>query len=356
MRKSAVDYALPLLPEVLTSDSEPAGTRMHAVMALAQVLKEDPTVPESSVMKARELASLDGVLPLLQSMLQASDYATRRSAVEVLCEARQANFSRVEPLFKMALVDESSSLHRIAAEGLRRMGPADLSDMLPFLEERLGGEQSWTVRRELVMSLGQMNASNPKEVLQLLLKAFKDQDRDVRAEAVEALGRVGFADPNTALPILADALNTSFDLMRVKAVKGLVYMGSTSPIQVMAILRDVRDSDCQAAVKALGGLDSPDGNPDGMLLLAYKALNSTDAPLRANATRALGELASRDPDAVVLLVLQRALADGSTDVRKAAVQALTHLGSVDPKGVSLAYLGVVLKYLGTAIPKKPQNF
>jgi HEAT repeat protein len=185
---------------------------------------------------------------------------------------------------------------------------------VPLLEDMVGDER-WFVVRNMVGILGEIRSA---DAIEHFRRTIEHSDARVRRETVLALSKVGGEE---AVPLLAKGLNDPETALRGAAALGL---GLTKlSVAVGPLLNRLpHESDAEVEleiVRALGRV----GDPRAVPVLAERAsgggfFSRVPAPLRVEATRALGEIGGDAARAV----LQRLLRERNAEVREAAVKAL----------------------------------
>jgi HEAT repeat protein len=252
---------------------------------------------------------------------------------------------------------ESGSLHAMAGEGETDQATPDQSTA-PTPEEISAGAESataleeeqvkdeidiqidllndpdWVVRREAVITLGEMG---DERCVEPLARALHDGDWQVREVAIEALGQVGSPAVETLLKLLRDwevrkyaiaalgkirdervleplMLQLRNDEFKDDAVDALVELGGPCVPRLISALKDKDENVRKCAVLALGrikDLDAIDpliemlGDKDWFTrLTASAALESIGDERGREAIKPL----LKDPDMVVRMRVERILA------------------------------------------------
>jgi len=139
-----------------------------------------------------------------------------------------------DPLL-IALTAQRVNVRTIAAEVLGVLG---IFSAVPYLEDRLGTDESAAVRVGAAHAVGRLGM--PSSIPVLLQIIAREQDAEVLAAACTALGRI--ADPTT-IPALEQALGHQSPAVRIAAALAMILMGAPG----MARLRLIAQQD------ALGG-------------------------------------------------------------------------------------------------------
>jgi HEAT repeat protein len=195
-------------------------------------------------------------------------------------------------------------------------------------------DPDWVVRREAVITLGEMG---DERCIEPLAKAMRDGDWQVREVAVEAMGQVGSPAVEMLLKLLRDwevrkcailalgkirdervldplMLQLRNDEFKDDAINALVELGEPALPRLIAALRDKDENVRKSAVLALGRIKNGDaidpliemlGNPDWFTrLTAAAALESIGDERGREAIKLL----LKDPDMVVKMRAERILA------------------------------------------------
>lgn len=195
-------------------------------------------------------------------------------------------------------------------------------------------DPDWVVRREAVITLGEMG---DERCVEPLARALRDGDWQVREVAIEALGQVGSPAVETLLKLLRDwdvrkyaigALGKIRDervldplMQQLKndefkddAINALVELGEPSVPRLIAALKDKEEMVRQQAVLGLGRIKSSEAIDPLIVMLQDK-----DWFTRLTAAAALESIGDergreaikpmlKDPDMVVKMRVERILA------------------------------------------------
>ncbi|HEX6039816.1 HEAT repeat domain-containing protein [Longimicrobium sp.] len=185
---------------------------------------------------------------------------------------------------------------------------------VPLLEDMVGDER-WFVVRNMVGILGEIRSA---DAIEHFRRTIEHSDARVRRETVLALSKIGGEE---AVPLLAKGLNDSESALRGAAALGLgLTKLSVAVGPLLNRLPQENDPEVEVEiVRALGRV----GDPRAVPVLAERAagggfFSRVPAPIRVEATRALGEIGGDAARAV----LQRLLRERNAEVREAAVKAL----------------------------------
>lgn len=198
----------------------------------------------------------------------------------------------------------------------------------------LMSDPDWVVRREAVITLGEMG---DERCVEPLARALRDGDWQVREVAIEAMGQVGSPAVETLLKLLRDwevrkyaiaalgkirdervldplMLQLRNDEFKDDAIDALVQLGDPSVERLIGALRDKDENVRKCAVLALGRIKSGEAIDPliGMLgdkdwftrLTAAAALESIGDERGREAMKPL----LKDPDMVVKMRVERILA------------------------------------------------
>ncbi len=195
-------------------------------------------------------------------------------------------------------------------------------------------DPDWVVRREAVITLGEMA---DERCVEPLARALRDGDWQVREVAIEAMGQVGSPAVDMLLKLLRDwevrkyailalgrirdervldplMLQLRNDEFKDDAIHALVELGEPSVEKLIGALRDKDENVRKSAVLALGRIKSSDaitplidmlGDKDWFTrLTAAAALESIGDERGREAIKPL----LKDPDMVVKMRVERILA------------------------------------------------
>lgn len=195
-------------------------------------------------------------------------------------------------------------------------------------------DPDWVVRREAVITLGEMG---DERCVAPLAKALRDGDWQVREVAVEAMGQVGSPAVETLLKLLRDwevrkyailslgkirdervldplMLQFRNDEFKDDAITALVELGEPAVSRLIAALRDKDEQVRKSAVLALGRIKN-----DQAIAPLIDMLEDKDWFTRLTAAAALESIGDergrqaitpllKDPDMVVRMRVERILA------------------------------------------------
>ena len=195
-------------------------------------------------------------------------------------------------------------------------------------------DPDWVVRREAVITLGEMG---DERCVEPLARALRDGDWQVREVAIEAMGHVGSPAVETLLKLLRDwevrkyailalgkirdervldplMLQLRNDEFKDDAINALVELGEPSVPKLIAALKDKDENVRKSAVLGLGGIKNSEAiNP------LIEMLGDKDWFIRLTAAAALESIGDergreaikpllKDPDVVVKMRVERILA------------------------------------------------
>jgi HEAT repeat protein len=195
-------------------------------------------------------------------------------------------------------------------------------------------DPDWVVRREAVITLGEMG---DERCVEPLARALRDGDWQVREVAIEAMGQVGSPAVETLLKLLRDwevrkyailalgkirdervldplMLQLRNDEFKDDAIHALVELGEPAVEKLIGALRDKDDNVRKSAVLALGRIKSSDA-----ITPLINMLSDQDWFTRLTAAAALESIGDergreaikpllKDPDMVVKMRVERILA------------------------------------------------
>ncbi len=190
------------------------------------------------------------------------------------------------------------------------------SDRVSRLIDKLKDPSS-TARESAAEELRDYHLHDPR-VVEPLIAALKDTDRDVRLSAAVALGKI--KDPRAVEPLIV-ALEDSDVNVRCSAIDALGELRDTRAVEpLIPALKDIELALSERAAIALGDI----GDPRAVEPLLAALKDWTKEPdLRGSSAKALGDI--KDPRAVEPLIV--ALGDKDKFVNEKAAEALGRIGS-----------------------------
>jgi HEAT repeat protein len=309
--------------------------RLKAIQALARVLEErfqpfvfnllarepDPTVRAEIYTLFRSYPGWLSQSQWLACLRQETLPAVRLAILDALQAVAGLEPELWMPDLIRILEQPDESWRTAVRQLLIQMGVFALPYLLPLL-----AHESWFVRLTAVHILGQ---SRDPRVIDPLLQALKDRDRDVSREAALALGNSGHHQALT--PLLA-ALETGFRDVRATAALALGRLGDLSATDDLEIaLQEDEAAEVRAACAlAIGQLQAL---PAVGALLQTLAEDS-DEWVRQASAQALGEMGQIN--AVSGLI--QALGDPSRETGLAALEALGRLAFPNARDALLEQL------------------
>jgi HEAT repeat protein len=198
---------------------------------------------------------------------------------------------------------------------VRALGKLNDAEAAGMLQDMLGRDESFSLRKEMVAALGQRRDGEAEQALTGVLA--QQDDAQLRFASAQALsGR------ETALPALTERLRTdSSPDVRKELVRSIGLVRSAPAMRALAeVARSRTDITVrQTAIQELGRSfgASALGVLDGLL-------NDPDELIRHNAVKALARVKT---DQAFALLQQRATTDSSVAVREAAAGAVAALRS-----------------------------
>lgn len=221
----------------------------------------------------------------------------------------------------------------VADQGAVALEEEQIKDEIEIQIDLLN-DPDWVVRREAVITLGEMG---DERCVEPLARALRDGDWQVREVAIEAMGQVGSPAVETLLKLLRDwevrkyailalgkirdervldplMLQLRNDEFKDDAIQALVELGEPAVEKLVVALRDKDENVRKSAVLALGRIKSSDaitplvnmlGDRDWFTrLTAAAALESIGDERGREAIKPL----LKDPDMVVKMRVERILA------------------------------------------------
>ncbi len=202
------------------------------------------------------------------------------------------------------------------------------------IQIELLNDPDWVVRREAIITLGEMG---DERCVEPLARALRDGDWQVREVAIEGLGQVGSPAVETILKLLRDwevrkyaiaalgkirdervldplILQLRNDEFKDDAIDALVALGEPSVEKLISVLRDKDENVRKRAVRALGKIKGNDAIDPLIAMLSDKDWETR--LLAAAALESIGDERGReaikpllkDPDMVVKMRVERILA------------------------------------------------
>jgi HEAT repeat protein len=264
-----------------------------------------------------------------------ADHPGETLAGETLAGAHHAGDELADTLFAdLVKAQQQTPGEALAgAEGAAALEEERVKDEIDIQIDLLN-DPDWVVRREAVITLGEMG---DERCVEPLAKALRDGDWQVREVAVEAMGQVGSPAVEVLLKLLRDwdvrkcailalgkirdervldplMLQLRNDEFKDDAIDALVELGVPAVPRLIAALRDKDENVRKSAVLALGRIRSGEaiapliemlGNQDWFTrLTAAAALESIGDERGREAIKPL----LKDPDMVVKMRVERILA------------------------------------------------
>jgi HEAT repeat protein len=208
-----------------------------------------------------------------------------------------------------ALIAQREQATKALEDRLARLGPGGARALAAGYTEA-GSTRSKLL---LVRTLGKINDAGAADELQGLLG--RDASFSLRKEMVVALGQR--QEPKAA-QVLADVLANSQDAqLRFASAQALAGRASALPLLAERIQREAHPEVRKELIRSVGLV----GTPAAMNVLAGVAETPSDVAVRQAAIQELG----RSMGANALQVLERLLSDSDEAIRKSAVNALTRV-------------------------------
>lgn len=220
-----------------------------------------------------------------------------------------------------------------AVQGIVALEEEQVKDEIDIQIDLLN-DTDWVVRREAVITLGEMG---DERCVEPLARALRDGDWQVREVAIEAMGQVGSPAVDTLLKLLRDwevrkyaiaslgkirdervldplMLQLRNDEFKDDAINALVELGQPAVDRLVTALRDKDENVRKCAVLALGRIKSEEAIDPLVAMLADQ-----DWFTRLTAAAALESIGDdrgreaikpllKDPDMVVKMRVERILA------------------------------------------------
>jgi HEAT repeat protein len=197
---------------------------------------------------------------------------------------KEAFFGVREVLERRSSKEKIDSMLEIL-RGFREVAHLDLdqNELIPILHEALK-DKSVPVRRKAASTLAALNIKSPSpELVEALIKAVEDEDKDVRALSIETLGKIG---SSVAVPKLIEALDDPERWVKWEAIEALGEIGDARAVSKLIDCLQIEDDHVPwTTIKALKEI----GNEASVLGLV-KALKVPKSSDRRYAINALHEL------------------------------------------------------------------
>ena len=326
-------------------DHPDAWVKIHVAITLEKVTeKRQASVQENVLRCLKDKEEEIRYQALLAAAKMLDVRAYKEVTVEAIYERLEDESARISELAVSLLTLEIRDQEGEKATILRQRLWTSLQrryqakSRVKKLLEMLKSSTTASFRASAAGVLGQLGQASD-EVIQGLLTALKDVDKDVRFKAVYALGQLGRASDEVIQGLLA-VLKDANERVRSSAAVVLGQLGRTSDEVIQGLLAALKDSDrnvCGDAVLALGQLGRAS---DEVIQGLLAALKDSDRNVWGDAVLALGQLGRASDE--VIEVLLAALKDSDEYVRSRAADALGQSGRASDK-VSQALLAV-LKY------------
>jgi HEAT repeat protein len=258
-------------------------------------------------------------VPDLLRALGHPDAGVRANAAHALGDLG-ANAQVAVPALLRALGDDSEAVRRLALEALRKIG-APGKDDVPLLVAALKGRNP-AARRYAAGALGQVGP-DARPAAAALVAALRDGDAGLRQSAARALGQLGPDAKERALPALLDALGDDDAEVRAAAAEGLAALPLDAG-DVSALLKLLRHRDAPVRAQAARALGKVGPEARKAVEALGEAVQDRNPAVRQ---AALEGLAGIGPDAAAVVEdVAGALQDPRKEVRRAAVEALGGIG------------------------------
>ena len=263
-------------------------------------------------------ATLDGCAgkqaPLGERLLSPEN-STRRTAFRELDTLEGPSKKKYLWIVKNTLSDADLGNRMLAAESLKRMGPAAVEavpDLIQILDE-----ENDPLRPAAVTALSAIGSG----AVPALVAALDRQGPAVRSGAADTLGNIG-AGATEAIPALINLLGDRDYEISHHAASAL---GRIGPAVVPALMQVAAGEDGRVTGIAETAFSYLNAGPDLVHELARLLGNNGEKPgVRAFAAKALGRMQEKARDAAPDLA--RALSEENGEVRSAARWALGQIG------------------------------
>ena len=247
--------------------------------------------------------------------------------------SRQADEPIADPTVDQAQADSVSADASAVGQNTVALDEEQIKDEIDIQIDLLS-DPDWVVRREAIITLGEMG---DERCVEPLARALRDGDWQVREVAIEGLGQVGSPAVDTLLKLLRDwevrkyaiaalgkirdervldplILQLRNDEFKDDAIDALAALGEPSVEKLIETLRDKDENVRKRAVRALGKIK---GN--GAIEPLIEMVGDKDWETRLLAAAALESIGDergreaikpllKDPDMVVKMRVERILA------------------------------------------------
>lgn len=368
MESTEFQSPIPALLQSLVKDKSVVAVRHAAevigepiVPGLTELLKhEKPRVRQQACLCLRKIGRrAKSAVPTLMETLSDSDQVVREHAGKALADIGADKSTSTDRL-KAALTDENWNVRRSASKLLGSLGAKR-----SVLEELVELYESPDVkdRTEVVEGLAQLGTI---DVIPHLDKAIDDPASEVRVKAVQALGRLKHA---AAVPPLCRAMQSPDANVREAAARPFGGYGHRVPFtnEVIApLVVLLNDEVARVRATACSALCHARMRVPAAVASLLKNLTHPEPNVRAEAARAIGEVAPDEPAAIPLLV---SLIDDELSVSVQALDALAKYSKLPPSVVQplLDYItharsagtweyqaGTAYLALGKVVPPTPE--
>lgn len=233
-------------------------------------------------------ASRDDLAGAFADLLDDSDTTIRGIALSAVGQFKSAQKIAVAPTIARVLANKGDDEQQraTAARLLGDVGP-EAAALLPQLSSAAASDASPKVRSSALLAISRV--AEPAEAVEVMIKAFNDEDQGVRLMAVQRLREMGrTAEP--ALDDLAKLLPDKDERIRRTAGEALVRIGGKSVPALTAALESSSRDAREIAVMALGKM-GPLAKP--ALPALKKRLTDSDPKVKELARITLLEIQSQ---------------------------------------------------------------
>ncbi|MCI0487977.1 MAG: HEAT repeat domain-containing protein, partial [Blastocatellia bacterium] len=247
---------------------------------------------------------LDAALPSLASAMRDKDPVVRYHAAEALIAA---GARAVTPLLALLRSEREADRGR-AARVLWRIGTPSVEPLLGLLQDKSARPETRAVVAATLGMIGERRAIGP------LIELLKDERYYVRQQAARALGQMG----EPAVEQVVGMARSSVPATREAAIEALGGINSGASIdRIVEALTDSNTNVRSAAVKALGETSSERAVPHLMAIMRDES-----STMRSQAAASLARLGP-----LALPALVSALRDSHPSVRALAAESLGDIGA-----------------------------
>lgn len=366
-----------LQPIVALLEAGDAGVARAVLMDLGEAIEHDPRpffpifgrILEQGDIGLKEIAKeylvsfskthFDDVLDRILNIKEDARFAVRNFTREILIDVGKIVPDKLIPVLQTILIPEknrknfgslipfldanvATKVERASSETFRVNAASVLGDLAEHFPGKINfqglldaarTEESWRVKRDLVLSLGKMLARATDAPVTGYLALFSDANPNVRGAVAKGLLAIAKARPRavSTMPInqLAALMNDADEAVRETLMSVVGQIGNCCTDDIMPLLlRGLMDEKWpvkNAAAEAMGTIagTAPDRIPASVLLQAMVA--DKDKWVRSQAARALSQVVKAKPDAISLVDIAGKIDIHDENMTRAYLELLRHV-------------------------------